>query len=823
MKPSEHPLESAPRLHSAFSRTYRDFAVAFALCILFSTALPNSSLASTQLLPTERRSAICSTPGPQYFHQSHKRNASDCDDFIRAASIKENASVSVNAATIGPEKASAPGAVDASTSSSQRQHPLLQEIVVSAERTEESEFNVPMSMSALRGTDFLQNHAFRFEDYVNTVPGLTLVDYGAFGSQLVIRGITAGSVPINTSVATYVDETPYGVEGTYAGSGFAAPNLDTFDMKRIEVLRGPQGTLYGSNALAGLVKYVTNPPDPGRFESAAEVGGSSVSHGEYGFDAHGMVNLPLTPASAIRLVGYENFYPGYIDDPSRERTNENGVHFWGGRASLLYRPSESFSFRLNALYQERSYGDQSNEDVSPISLIPQYADWTQENLVGQPGRTTTQVYNATIHWDSEFAHLVSATSYMRFEPHSVWDWSKEFEPIFTAVFGIPLGAAVLNVRPADAWTQELRLSATDGSLHWLTGAFFTDEGSNLFEAVYPIDVSTRTILFGYSPQLESFVIPTHYREYAGFANLDYDLSPRLDLAVGGRYSHNDQRFHETNAGLLAGAGENFDTSSSEGVVTYSGDLRWHVSAQQMIYARIAKGFVPGGPNDVVPTITTFPRTYSSSTTTNYEIGIKSRDLWQHLTASVDAFLINWTRIQVLATVGVYDSITNGGSARSDGFEWALGYAPLDFLTLRLNGAYTHAYLTEPTPLSVAGLAGDHLPFVPLVQTSLIADYVHPLSGAYSALAGATWTISSSRFADFSANGPRQEMPGYQILDLRAGIRTDRWTATLYVKNATDKLVINSVQPETLAGGLGPQSAVLHVPRTIGLSATVMFP
>lgn len=822
MKPLKSPSASVLRPHSTFVSSCRYTVEALVICIVLATCLPNSSSASNRALPVEAGSAVCSPRESGRPHEHRKRARADCDGSINLAAIKAD-DVPRTETVAGGEGALPTGALN-STSSASQQQPLLQEIVVSAERTEESEFNVPMSMSALRGADLLQNHLFRFQDYVNTVPGLTLVNYGAFGSQLVIRGITAGSVPINTSVATYVDETPYGVEGTYAGSGFAAPNLDTFDMKRIEVLRGPQGTLYGSNALAGLVKYVTNPPDPERFESETEVGGSSVSHGGYGFDAHGMVNLPLTPASAIRLVGYEDSYPGYIDDPSRGRADENGVHFWGGRASFLYRPHSSLSIRLNALYQERSYGDLSNEDVTSTSLIPLYGNWTQENLVGQPGRTTTQVYNATIHWDTDFAHLVSATSYMRFDPHSIWDWSKEFQPIFTAVFGVPLGAAVLNVRPADAWTQEVRLSsAAHGPLHWLTGVFFTDEHSNLFEAVYPIDVPTRTILFGYSPQLESFVIPTHYREYAGFANLDYDLTSRLDLAVGGRYSHNDQRFHETNAGLLAGAGADFNTSSSEGVLTYSGDLRWHVSPQQMIYGRIAKGFVPGGPNDVVPTITTFPRTYSSSTTTNYEIGIKSRDLWQNFTASVDAFLIDWTRIQVLATVGVYDSIANGGSARSDGFEWSLGYAPSDSLTLRLNGAYTHAYLTEPTPVSVGGLAGNHLPFVPLVQSSLIADYTRPLTGTYSASAGATWTVSSSRFADFSANGPRQEMPGYQILDLRAGLRTDRWTAMLYVKNVTNKVVINSVQPETLAGGLGPQSAVLHTPRTIGLSATVNFP
>jgi outer membrane receptor protein involved in Fe transport len=164
-----------------------------------------------------------------------------------------------------------------------------------------------MSITALSGADLTASQAFRLEDFAGKVPGVSLIDFGGAGTQVVIRGITTGSVPVNSGVATYIDETPFTASGPFGGQYLLTPNLDTFDMQRIEVLRGPQGTLYGANSLGGVLKYVTNAPDPSAFSAAAETGVSSISNGGTGFDAHGMINLPLAQDLAVRLVGYDNF------------------------------------------------------------------------------------------------------------------------------------------------------------------------------------------------------------------------------------------------------------------------------------------------------------------------------------------------------------------------------------------------------------------------------------------------------------------------------------------------------------------------------------
>jgi len=255
--------------------------------------------------------------------------------------------------------------------------PRLEEIVVTAQKREESSLQVPMSLTAVSGEQLARAQSFRFEDYIGKIPGITFIEDGQLGSQLVIRGLTTGSATVNSTVATYIDETPYTAVGPWAGSNVISPNLDTFDMQRIEVLRGPQGTLYGASALGGLLKYVTNAPDPSGFDSAVEAGVSTVHDGGVGYDVHGMVNLPLSASTAARLVGYTDHYPGFIDEPGRGLMNINASRVTGYRLSLLVAPAQDFSIRFNANYQNRSWDDNNNEDLEPGTLRPVFGDLIQ--------------------------------------------------------------------------------------------------------------------------------------------------------------------------------------------------------------------------------------------------------------------------------------------------------------------------------------------------------------------------------------------------------------------------------------------------------------
>jgi iron complex outermembrane recepter protein len=710
-------------------------------------------------------------------------------------------------------------ATDSSNSSSSV--PALAEIVVSAEKVREPELNVPMSLTAISGAQLENMHAFRLEDFVQDVPGVTLMN-GGFGDfdTLTIRGISTGGYPINDLVATYIDETPFATEGPFALSAFAGPNLDTFDMQRIEVLKGPQGTLYGANALAGLLKYVTNAPDPSHFASKVEAGVSSVAHGGAGFDTHGMVNLPLTDQMAVRLVGYDSYYPGFIDDPGRGLTGINGTRFVGGRAEFLYQPLDTLSIKATALYQDRWWSDISNEFVNYPSLTPTYGSLAVEDVVAQPGHATDTLYNVTISWDARFARVTSSSSYYQITPVSTADDTIAYSSFVTQILGAPYGGVFSPTsEPAHAFTQEVRMNSQGQQpLTWLVGLYYTHEGANETQTLIPIDTTTRTIEYNFPQNLGAFYAPTTYQEYAAYGNLDYHFTDTFDMAVGSRYSRNNQTYSETGLGILGGnlqIGQN----SSQGVATYSWDARWHVTPQSMVYGRIAKGFVPGGPNDV-STTSPLPHSYESSTAINYEFGIKNSLVDNRFTVETDVFLIDFSDIQLIAAINGFAGIVNGGAASSRGVETTFVYVPVRGLKLSLNGAYTDAYLTENTPESVGGLSGMRLPNSPLWGGFASADYERPILGGLSGFVGADVRFTGSRYGDFESGIARPFMPSYTFLDARFGVENQHWSLSFYAKNIANKIALSYVG--MLGAPSQPWSAPVYNPRTIGATVTVSF-
>lgn len=705
----------------------------------------------------------------------------------------------------------------------------LGEVIVTAEKRGEKTLDVPMALTALKGTDLVRANSFRLEDFVGKVPGLQIIGVGGFGTQLVIRGLTTGDLSVNSSVATYVDETPYTSNGSVGLSDFVTPNLDAFDMQRIEVLRGPQGTLYGANALGGLVKYVTNPPDPAHFAAAVDAGFSAIDGGGAGYNFHGMVNLPLGDKLALRLVGYTNRYPGFINDPSRGLTNINTSFTNGGRASLIYKPSDALSIRLSATYQRRSFDDFANETVQPFTLQPSVGPLDKETLIGNPGHVENQIYNLTIDDRLPFARLISSTSYTRYDSVLLSDastlYSPILDPIFASIFGVyvPYGLALPQPAYNHDVTQELRLSSLPGQkLEWQVGGYFADQGGKLNQFTYPIDPTSKQILYNFPINTGGFFFNSHYREYAAFANADWHITPTFDIAAGGRYSYNSQFYHEQGFGLLGGSAL-FGTPSSQGVFTFSTDARWHVTPGVMFYTRVAEGFVPGGPNDVIPTVNSpVPTVYQSSTTLNYEGGVKASLDHNRIVAELSVFDVEWRKIQLSAAFNGESAVVNGGGARSTGVEWSLGVNPFTGLSLTFNGSYDDAHLTTDTPASVNGFAGDRLPDVPRLSTSVSAEYEHRLFGDYTGFGGIDWRYTGARYSDFDFTGARQVAPGFNIVDLQAGISSNKWTVTAFVKNVGNKLAINYLSDITLAGGFGPQSANIYQPRTFGMSLSVKY-
>lgn len=454
-------------------------------------------------------------------------------------------------------------------------------------------------------------------------------------------------------------------------------------------------------------------------------------------------------------------------------------------------------------------------DVYPGSLQPSFGDLKQEKLIAQPQRVENEIYNATINWDLGPASLTSSTSYSKANPALTQDLSWALGSYISSLLGANYGAALTTSEPVHSFTQEVRLAwRNDATWDWMIGGYFTDEGAHEIQATPPIDLNTGRILYNLQSSLGVYDITSTYRESAAFGDVNYHITPAFEVGLGGRYSSEKQSYRQINNGLLTGI-DDFTTHSGQDAFTYSADAKYKFAPEAMVYSRVASGFVPGGPNDALPG-SPLPETFHSSTTTNYEAGIKGAAVDGRLNYDFDVFDVEWKDIQLIAAVNGLYGVTNGGAARSRGIEGAVGYVPTHGLSLTANVAYTDARLTQDTPASVNGKAGDRLPESPFFSGTLSASYEHALSSAIAAFGGVDWHYTGDRLSEFAVGAPRQTLPSYSMVDLRAGVRVKAYELTLYVKNAGDARAISEVSAETV-NGLNAYSASLVTPRTIGLT------
>ena len=674
----------------------------------------------------------------------------------------------------------------------------IETVVVTAEKRPESLRDVPMGITAVDSRTLDKLNARDFEAYVATVPGLNLIEASPSKPQLTLRGINAGGD--GATIGTYVDETPYASSSALANGLTMAPNIDTFDIARVEVLRGPQGTLYGSNTLGGLLKFVTNDPDTSGFAARAEVGGTTVDNGGDGAYARAMVNVAVNDDLAVRASGNYSFDPGYIDDPGRGLKNLNGVRREGGRLAVLYRPNDKITIHLSAVEQDVIANSDASEDVTVVGgkIIPLYGDYQQQRTVNGTDVSRYSVFNATADWDLDFAALTSSTSYSAFHSYAVTDG--------TGVFGIDVDAFA----HLGKFTQELRLASNpgDGPIDWLAGLYYTNETAGILQNL---------VVAPHGAPLADLLLDSGYSEIAGFGDVTYHFSPVFDISLGGRYSSNSQ--HAFESGLASEVG-----ASSGGVFTWSAAADYKITDAISAYARVAKGYRPGGPNLLpVGGAPGAPAFYSADSLINYETGVKGDLLDGKLSFDLDAFYIDWSDIQLLTVIASTGVDINGGSARSEGFEWDTSWQPIENLSLGFSGAYVDAALTEDTPAIVGGVKGDALPFAPKWSGTLDGDYRLPLDSGWTPYVGATVHYIGGRESDFQAGGPQVELPSYTTVQARLGVDWENWEAELYGKNLTDArgFTYFSASGTSAASGNAASVSVI-MPRTFGVLLRAKF-
>ena len=433
-------------------------------------------------------------------------------------------------------------------------------IVVTAQKREQKLIDVPQSISVVSGDMLESQQAASFQDYLKLVPGLQLVqDTPGFG-RLVIRGVNTGGVA--STVATYVDETPFGSSSGLVNGAILAGDFDTFDVARVEVLRGPQGTIYGASSLGGVVKFVTNEPDATQFVGRARLSAEAVEGGDISYSGSAVVNVPLGDTLAFRASGTYRKQGGFIDSigsssmdlfgstfTSRQEDNINGTLSYGGRASLKFTPDDALSVRLSAIFQNFEANAPSSVESDPDTLETLFGRPTQSLFVSPASDVSYRVYNGVVDYDFGFATLTSSSSYATLEQQFRDDLSFNLS---TALGLFPDQIYLNQTTRAKKFTQEVRLASSESSfVDWIIGGYYTKEKGLIDQEFIPVTQGTLNRITALGT-LAIATLDSEYEEIAGFANATVHLGDRFDIDFGGRYSHNSQNAAQGTDGPLAG-------------------------------------------------------------------------------------------------------------------------------------------------------------------------------------------------------------------------------------------------------------------------------
>ncbi|RIV84997.1 TonB-dependent receptor [Aurantiacibacter zhengii] len=702
-------------------------------------------------------------------------------------------------------------------------------IIVTAQKRSQTLIEVPQSITVVDGSLLEDQHADSFQDYLVNVPGLQLDQSRAGQGRLIIRGVNTEGVA--STVGVYVDETPFGSSSGLVNGAVLAGDFDTFDIERIEVLRGPQGTFYGASSLSGVLKFVTNTPSTAGVEARGRVGLETTDGGEMSYYGNAVVNLPLSDMAAFRASGVYRDTGGFIDSigtaGSDVEENINDSKSYGGRASLLLMPTEAIDLRLTAIVQNIRADAPSLVLADPDTLEILPDGLTQAQYTPSFSDLDYRVYNATGDFDLGFGTLTSSTSYSTQKQDLRTDYTFALGGLIEAVLGVPNDFFQDQSTDSEKFTQELRLAGSASMVDWLIGAYYTEEDGLIQQDFVVASPGTVTPIDGL-PATGFAEVVSDYREIAAFANVTLHIGERFDIDIGGRYSDNEQSATQTTDGILAGGFAEFPTyESSEDVFTYSVAPRFELSPDASIFARVAKGFRPGGPNVLPPGAPAEFATYGSDSVVSYEVGFKAQTPDRGLSFDVAAFYIDWDDIQLLAIQDGFGFNANGGSARSKGIEFAATAQPVGGLSLTVNGAYTDAELTADT--QIGGFDGDRLPFTPEFSAALIADYNWEVSSGVEASVGGSLRHVSEQSASFdeafrTANGRQRLVDGYDVVDLRAGVDFGQVALDFYVKNLGNSQGRTSTTAIDVFGGfpLYPGGAIatgVLRPRTFGVSLT----
>ena len=725
----------------------------------------------------------------------------------------------------------------------------IEEIVVTAQkRGAVNVQDVAESIQAFSSDQLENEFTEGFDDYSRRVPSLSAVNQGSGQTQIVFRGVTAARVthaqPQDRSTAgLYVDETP-------VTSNAFNPDVGLFDVNRVEVLRGPQGTLYGASSMSGAVRVITNEPNVDEFEAKGDVTLSNTDGGGFNNSEKFMVNVPIAEgAFALRAVGYHIEKSGYIDNVVNGENNINDEESFGGRISALWSATDRFSARATVTLNDLEADGRADEYLPADAFLAGATGVTitdelqTAKFTNEPFDDELVLSNLTLKYETDNHEIVSSTSYLDRELENQLDDAIRVQ----FFFGPGLTAPFFNNTEVEDFTQELRISNTNADrLSYVFGLFYQNQdktfnqialvpGSDALFAVYGIPPAgvfgaTMDSIFDGNTKIEA-------EQIAGFGEVAWQITEQWELTVGLRVFDWTSEADISFAGLVQSGADQRTGESSETGVSPKFRVSYQHNDDVLFYGVASKGFRIGGVNEPVsPTLcapdlaaigsaTQTPETFDSDDLWNFELGAKTSWADDRLYFNVSGYKIEWSDLQssvLLPTCG-FSFVDNSGDVDIWGVEVEAIAAPTDNLDLYFNASWTDGELvSNPNTLGVAtfGSEGDRVPNVPEYTMSAGFGYTRP--GVFQDFEGflrASVEYAGSSYSQFNATATAvnfvrtPKIPNFISGNVSLGLENDEWEFAFFVKNIGDERIVSAVDTDRIQ----PPTFTRARPRTYGIN------
>lgn len=712
-----------------------------------------------------------------------------------------------------------------------------EKITVTATKREAVLTDVSLGISSLTEKSLEARGIASLEDLGANAPGMDIIKVGPGENLMVSRGISTSqslSIQSGPAVGVYVDEMP--LTGITSG----VPDIGMWDVARVEMLRGPQGTLYGEGAMAGTIRIITAAPDAKKMSSKFQLTGSSVADGTAGQSLRGTVNLPVSDGvAAVRATVSYNKDPAWIDAPDLNKKDVNTSKQTDARLALRLTPNSKLKVDASVWHQESDTAHNGNQTSPGIYSPPALGAVSGFGVApianGQINTDSRSgdLGNLTINYNFGEVSLVSATSYSKQNLDFVVD-VRDTMHLGLLLMGVPAaaipgvtpGAVGLNTRTRtlDMTSQELRLvSNGDQRFNWTVGGYFKKLDRHVHN-------NWRFVVPAMKLTDDSVVISdTTSDSRAFFGEGDWKLSDTVTLTAGLRTYQDDRSatadVKNYSIVFFVPVGLYGPTKVTEKQTTYNAIASWKPNDKLNLFARAASGFRSGGPNLWVQDPVNIPKEFKAERIQSLEVGVKTNPTsW--LVANAYIYSNDWKDKQInLATPnGLYDYLTNATAAKANGAEFEFQAYPAAGLSLNAALTYTDATITQDLRDSkgrFVAKSGNRLPYVAPWELKASADYRWPIADGRGAAVNLTYIHRNANYSDIT-NAPSTDNGSLSQLNLRAGVESSKksWGIFAFVKNLTDSQSITTIQQA--GGGYGVRYASYIQPRTVGLELQAAF-